>query len=226
MQQDDKPAPSGKAWSGRFSEPLDALAQRFNASVSFDQRLAEFDIQASLAHARMLARAKIIGADDLAAIERGMAQIAAEVRSGGFPWSLEREDVHFNIEHRLTELVGDAGKRLHTARSRNDQVATDLRLWLRAQIDELSGLLRRVRESLLEVASRHADTLMPGFTHLQVAQPVTFGHHLMAYFEMFSRDSARLADCRRRMNRLPLGAAALAGTGFPIDREWVAGELG
>jgi argininosuccinate lyase len=226
MQQDDKPGPSGKAWSGRFSEPLDALTQRFNASVSFDQRLAEFDIQGSLAHARMLARAKIIKPEDLAAIERGMAEILADVRAGRFAWSIEREDVHFNIEHRLTELVGDAGKRLHTARSRNDQVATDTRLWLRAQIDDLSGLLRRVREALVDLASRHADTLMPGFTHMQVAQPVTFGHHLMAYFEMFTRDAQRLADCRRRVNQLPLGASALAGTSFPIDREWVAKELG
>ena len=226
MQQDDKPAPSGKAWSGRFSEPLDALTQRFNASVSFDQRLAEFDIQGSLAHARMLARAKIISAGDLADIERGMAKIVEEVRAGRFPWSIEREDVHFNIEHRLTELVGDAGKRLHTARSRNDQVATDMRLWLRAEIDALLALNRSARESLLDLASRHTDTLMPGFTHLQVAQPVTFGHHLMAYFEMFTRDAERLADCRRRMNRLPLGASALAGTSFPIDREWVAKELG
>src|SRR5258706_10039115 len=226
MQQDDKPAPSGKAWSGRFSEPLDALTQRFNASVAFDRRLAEVDIQGSLAHARMLARAKIIGADDLKAIERGMARILKEVRSGRFPWSLEREDVHFNIEHRLTELVGDAGKRLHTGRSRNDQVATDTRLWLRSEIDGLSTLLGRVRESLLDVASKHTDTLMPGFTHMQVAQPVTFGHHLMAYFEMFTRDAERMADCRRRMNKLPLGASALAGTSFPIDREWVARELG
>jgi argininosuccinate lyase len=229
MQPEDKPEPkppSGKAWSGRFAEPVDGLAQRFNASISFDQRLAEYDIQGSLAHARMLARASLISAADLAAIERGMAQILQEVQAGRFPWSLEREDVHFNIEHRLTELAGDAGKRLHTARSRNDQVATDIRLWLRAQIDDLTGLLRRVREALLDVAERHAGTLMPGFTHMQVAQPVTFGHHLMAYFEMFSRDAERLADCRRRVNRLPLGAAALAGTSFPIDRESVAKELG
>ena len=230
MQPDDDPpggaAPAGKAWSGRFSEPLDALTQRFNASVSFDQRLAPFDIQGSLAHARMLARCKLITAEDLAAIERGMAQISGEVRDGRFPWSIEREDVHFNIEHRLTELVGDAGKRLHTARSRNDQVATDVRLWLRAEIDGLSGLLTRVRQALLDLAEKHAATLMPGFTHLQVAQPVTFGHHLMAYFEMFSRDAERLADCRRRTNRLPLGASALAGTSYPIDRESVARELG
>jgi argininosuccinate lyase len=229
MQQDDKPAGkgvAGKAWSGRFSEPLDSLTQRFNASVSFDQRLAPFDIQGSLAHARMLAATGLISPQDLASIERGMAEIAAEVRDGRFAWSLEREDVHFNIEHRLTELVGDAGKRLHTARSRNDQVATDIRLWLRAQIDELVALLAGVRRGLVDLAEKHVDTLMPGFTHMQVAQPVTFGHHLMAYFEMFSRDAERLADCRKRVNRLPLGASALAGTSFPIDREAVARELG
>ena len=229
MQQDDKPAgkaPAGKAWSGRFAEPIDSLTQRFNASVSFDQRLAEFDIQGSLAHARMLAAAKIISAEDRASIERGLAQILADIQGGRFAWSLEREDVHLNIEHRLTELIGDAGKRLHTARSRNDQVATDIRLWLRAQIDELTGLLARVRTGLVDLAEKHADTLMPGFTHMQVAQPVTFGHHLMAYFEMFSRDAERLADCRKRVNRLPLGASALAGTSFPIDREAVARELG
>jgi argininosuccinate lyase len=227
MQPDDPPGGApGKAWSGRFNEPLDALTQRFNASVGFDQRLAPFDIQGSLAHARMLARTKLISADDLAAIERGMTQIAGEVASGRFPWSIEREDVHLNIEHRLTELVGDAGKRLHTARSRNDQVATDMRLWLRSEIDGLATLLRKVREALLDLAGKHAATLMPGFTHLQVAQPVTFGHHLMAYFEMFTRDAERLADCRRRVNRLPLGASALAGTSYPIDRESVARELG
>ncbi len=228
MQQDDPPGATGagKAWSGRFSEPLDALARRFNASVSFDRRLAPFDIQGSIAHARMLARAKLISAGDLAAIERGLGEIGEEIRSGRFPWSVEREDVHFNIEHRLTELVGEAGKRLHTARSRNDQVATDMRLWVRAQIDELTALLKAVRSAAIDLAAKHADTLMPGFTHLQVAQPVTFGHHLLAYFEMFTRDAERLADCRRRVNRLPLGASALAGTGFPIDREFVARELG
>jgi argininosuccinate lyase len=229
MQQDDKPggtASAGKAWSGRFSEPVDDLTQRFNASVGFDRRLAEFDIQGSLAHARMLERCGIVAAADLEAIERGMARILDEVRSGAFAWSIAHEDVHSNIEYRLTELVGDAGKRLHTARSRNDQVATDLRLWLRSEIDDLAHLLLRVRERLLDLAERHAATLMPGFTHLQVAQPVTFGHHLMAYFEMFSRDAERLVDCRRRVNRLPLGASALAGTSYPIDRESVARELG
>jgi argininosuccinate lyase len=229
MQPEDKPAakaPAGKAWSGRFAEPIDSLTQRFNASISFDRRLAEFDIQGSLAHARMLARCGLLSSGDLADIERGLAQILADVQADRFAWSLEREDVHLNIEHRLTELVGDAGKRLHTARSRNDQVATDIRLWLRAQIDELTALLKRVREGLLDLAEKHTETLMPGFTHMQVAQPVTFGHHLMAYFEMFSRDAERFADCRGRVNRLPLGASALAGTSFPIDRESVAKELG
>jgi argininosuccinate lyase len=225
MQQDERPG-AGKAWSGRFSEAVDSLTQRFNASVGFDQRLAEFDIQGSLAHARMLARCGIITRQDLADIERGMGEILAEIRSGRFDWKLEREDVHFNIEHRLTELVGDAGKRLHTARSRNDQVATDTRLWLRNAIDEILHGLQRVRERLLDSAERHAGVLMPGFTHLQVAQPVTFGHHLMAYFEMFTRDAGRLADARARMNKLPLGASALAGTSFPIDRASVAAELG
>jgi argininosuccinate lyase len=225
MQQNEKPD-AGKAWSGRFAEPIDALTQRFNASVGFDQRLAEFDIRGSLAHARMLERCRLISAEDLAAIERGMAQIADDVRAGRFEWSIEREDVHFNIEYRLTELIGDAGKRLHTARSRNDQVATDIRLWLRSEIDDLIQLLARVRERLVDLAEVNAATLMPGFTHMQVAQPVTFGHHLMAYFEMFSRDAERLADCRRRVNRLPLGASALAGTSYPIDRESVARELG
>jgi len=223
MQQDDKAA---KAWSGRFNEPLDRLAQRFNASVDFDKRLASFDIEGSLAHARMLARVGILPAADLADIERGMGQIAKEVHDGTFPWTIEREDVHLNIEARLTDLVGDAGKRLHTARSRNDQVATDIRLWLRSEIDALTGVLKTLRGRLLDAAEAEASTLMPGFTHLQVAQPVTFGHHLMAYYEMFTRDAARLADCRKRVNRLPLGASALAGTSYPIDRESVAKELG
>jgi argininosuccinate lyase len=231
--KDDKaaPKPAGPAsapakWSGRFDEPLDRLAQRFNASVNFDRRLALFDIQGSLAHARMLERCSILSRQDREAIERGMAAIEAEVRAGTFPWSIEREDVHLNIESRLTELVGEAGKRLHTARSRNDQVATDIRLWLRSEIDDLIAILRGLRSRLLDRAEAEAATLMPGFTHLQVAQPVTFGHHLMAYYEMFTRDAARLADCRKRVNRLPLGAAALAGTSYPIDREWVAQALG
>ena len=218
--------PENKAWSGRFSEAVDELVKRYTASVDFDKRLAIADITGSLAHARMLARQGIIAASDLAAIESGMAQIRGEVEQGLFKWSIDDEDVHLNIEKRLTALVGDAGKRLHTGRSRNDQVATDIRLHLRGEIDRLCGLLRRVQHSLLEIAERNAATIMPGFTHLQVAQPVTFGHHMLAYFEMFDRDHSRLVDCRARMNRLPLGSAALAGTSYPIDRESVAHELG
>ncbi|MDR2239877.1 MAG: argininosuccinate lyase [Zoogloeaceae bacterium] len=217
---------SGQAWSGRFSEPVAELVKRYTASVSFDRRLARHDIRGSLAHARMLARQGIIGKDDLAAIERGMTAIENEIESGQFQWSLDAEDVHLNIEKRLAALVGDAGKRLHTGRSRNDQVATDIRLWLREEIDDLDGLLRAYQTALLDLAEQHAATPMPGFTHLQVAQPVTFGHHLLAYFEMAARDRERLADCRRRVNRLPLGAAALAGTSYPIDRDFVARELG
>ncbi|TXF10805.1 argininosuccinate lyase [Pelomicrobium methylotrophicum] len=213
-------------WSGRFTEPVDELVKRYTASVGFDRRLAHHDIRGSLAHARMLNSVGILSAEDLAAIERGMQTILAEIEAGTFPWSLDLEDVHLNIEKRLTELVGDAGKRLHTARSRNDQVATDVRLWLRDAIDLIQEEIKSLQRVLLELAERHADTVMPGFTHLQVAQPVTFGHHLLAYFEMLKRDAERLADCRRRVNRLPLGAAALAGTSFPIDRERVAQELG
>jgi argininosuccinate lyase len=221
----DDPPPSG-AWSGRFSEPVSELVKRYTASVQFDQRLAGFDIPGSLAHARMLNAAGILSAGDLRDIERGMRQITEEIRGGRFEWSLDAEDVHLNIERRLTALVGDAGKRLHTGRSRNDQVATDVRLWLRSAIDDILGLVRALQSALLDLAEPHADTVMPGFTHLQVAQPVTFGHHLLAYHEMLARDAERLADCRRRVNRLPLGAAALAGTSFPIDREMVARELG
>jgi argininosuccinate lyase len=217
---------SGKAWSGRFSEPVAELVKRYTASVAFDRRLALHDIRGSLAHARMLAKQGIIGADDLAAIERGMAAVKHEIETEEFQWSVDDEDVHLNIEKRLTALVGDAGKRLHTGRSRNDQVATDLRLWLREEIDGIDGHLRAYQAALLDLAESHADTPMPGFTHLQVAQPVTFGHHLLAYFEMAARDRARLADCRKRVNRLPLGSAALAGTTFPIDRDFVARELG
>ncbi len=214
------------AWSARFSEPVSALVQRYTASVGFDQRLALFDIEGSLAHATMLAEQGIISRDDLAAIERGMAQIRDEIASGRFEWKLELEDVHLNIEARLVQLVGDAGKRLHTGRSRNDQVATDIRLWLRDAIDQIAAQLRALQRALVDLAGQHADTVMPGFTHLQVAQPVSFGHHLLAYVEMFGRDGERLRDARVRVNRLPLGAAALAGTTFPIDRLHVAQLLG
>jgi argininosuccinate lyase len=221
-----KSSDGDKAWSGRFDEPVDALTQRFTASVAFDQRLALFDIEGSLAHARMLAACEILTAADLAAIEKGLAQVRAEIEGGRFEWSVAREDVHMNIEARLTELVGDAGKKLHTARSRNDQVATDVRLYLRAAIDRLLALVKDLQRALVDKADANADAVMPGFTHLQVAQPVTFGHHLMAYYEMLSRDAQRLAECRKRVNRLPLGAAALAGSSFQIDRMQVAKELG
>ena len=220
------PVPPDGTWSGRFGEPMSERMQRFNASVDFDRRLARADIAGSRAHARMLAARGILSADDLAAIERGLAIIEREIASGEFVWQRAFEDVHFNIERRLTVLVGDAGKRLHTARSRNDQVATDIRLWLREAIDALCAQLIAMRRALQDLAEHHADAIMPGFTHLQVAQPVTFGHHLMAYDAMLARDVERLRDCRRRVNRLPLGSAALAGTSYPIDREHVARELG
>lgn len=215
-----------EAWSARFSEPVSELVKRYTASVGFDLRLARWDIEASLAHAEMLHHVGLISLEDLDAIQNGMTQIQEEIQSGHFVWSLEFEDVHLNIEKRLTELVGDAGKRLHTARSRNDQVATDIRLWLRATIDQMRSALVKLERALLDVAERHTATILPGFTHLQVAQPVTFGHHLLAYVEMLARDESRLSDCRRRANFLPLGAAALAGTSFPIDRERVARTLG
>ncbi|KAF3997916.1 argininosuccinate lyase [Glaciimonas immobilis] len=215
-----------EAWSARFSEPVSDLVKRYTASVFFDKRLAEVDIQGSLAHADMLAHQNIITAEDYAAIQKGMAQIKEEIAAGKFLWLLDLEDVHLNIEKRLTELVGDAGKRLHTGRSRNDQVATDIRLYLRGAIDDICGLLRELRLALLTLAEQHTDTILPGFTHMQVAQPITFGHHVLAYVEMFGRDTERMQDCRKRVNRLPLGAAALAGTTFPIDRHHVAATLG
>ncbi|MFC4159915.1 argininosuccinate lyase [Chitinimonas lacunae] len=220
--QDDKQ----KTWSGRFAEPVAELVKRYTASISFDHRLAEFDIQGSLAHAQMLARAGLLSEKELDAITAGMSQIRDDIRAGRFEWSLDLEDVHMNIEKRLTDLIGEAGKRLHTGRSRNDQVATDIRLWLRAAIDDIDGLLRELQTSLLDLAEANVDTVMPGFTHLQVAQPITFGHHLLAYVEMLWRDVERMRDCRRRVNRLPLGAAALAGTSYPIDRAFVAERLG
>jgi argininosuccinate lyase len=215
-----------QAWSALFTEPMSELVQRYTASVGFDKRLWRADIDGSLAHAEMLAAQGVIGAQDLADIRRGMAQIADDIEQGRFEWKLELEDVHLNIEARLTQLVGDAGKRLHTGRSRNDQVATDVRLWLRGEIDQLAPLLNSMQRALVDLAERHADTVMPGFTHLQVAQPVSFGHHLLAYVEMFVRDGERLADVRKRVNVLPLGAAALAGTSYPLDRERVARTLG
>ena len=202
------------------------LVKRYTSSVFFDKRLWQSDIQGSLAHAEMLSAQKIISTQDLADIQRGMAQITDEITKGHFDWKLDLEDVHLNIEARLTQIVGDAGKRLHTGRSRNDQVATDVRLWLVSEIDLISALLNDLQKSLIEVAERNVEVILPGFTHLQVAQPVSFAHHLLAYVEMFARDAERMADVRRRTNRLPLGSAALAGTTYPLDRERVARSLG
>jgi argininosuccinate lyase len=219
-------ASSTYTWAGRFTEPMSELVKRYTASVGFDKRMWRQDIHGSLAHAKMLAKQSIISTVDYADIQRGMAQIVTEIEAGAFEWSSDLEDVHLNIEKRLTTLIGDAGKRLHTGRSRNDQVATDIRLFLRDAIDDILLLLGQFQLNVLDLAEREAATPMPGFTHLQVAQPITFGHHLMAWFEMTRRDSERLAEVRRRTNRLPLGAAALAGTTYPIDREFVAAELG
>jgi len=215
-----------QAWSALFSEPMSDLVKRYTSSVFFDKRLWQSDIQGSLAHAEMLAFQKIISPQDLADIESGMAQITQEILQDQFEWKLDLEDVHLNIEARLTQIVGDAGKRLHTGRSRNDQVATDVRLWLVSEIDLIAGLLNDLQKSLVEVAEKQVDVILPGFTHLQVAQPVSFAHHLLAYVEMFARDAERMADVRRRTNRLPLGSAALAGTTYPLDRERVAIRLG
>ena len=202
------------------------LVKRYTSSVFFDKRLWQADITGSLAHADMLMAQGIINAADHASIQEGMAKITSEIESGAFEWKLDLEDVHLNIEARLTALVGDAGKRLHTGRSRNDQVATDVRLWLRGEIDAITGLLTGLQQALVDIADKNVDVILPGFTHLQVAQPVSFGHHMLAYVEMFSRDAARMADVRKRVNCLPLGAAALAGTSYPLDRERVARSLG
>lgn len=217
---------SASLWSGRFSEPVAERVQRYTASIGFDFRLAAYDIQGSLAHAEMLARQAIISDTDFLAIQNGLTQILQKINTKKFEWKFELEDVHLNIEKALTELVGDAGKRLHTGRSRNDQVATDIRLYLRHQIDLILGGLHACQAALVDLADKHADVPMPGHTHLQVAQPVSFGHHMLAYHEMLTRDATRMSDCRRRMNYLPLGAAALAGTSYPIDREYVAQLLG
>ena len=214
-----------EAWSALFSEPMSDLVKRYTASVFFDKRLWQADIEGSLAHAGMLAAQGILAASDHAAIVKGLGQIRIEIESDGFEWKLDLEDVHLNIEARLTQLVGDAGKRLHTGRSRNDQVATDVRLWLRGEIDLIGGLLGDLQKALVDIADKNVEVILPGFTHLQVAQPVSFGHHMLAYVEMFARDAERLLDVRKRVNRLPLGAAALAGTSYPLDRELVAVTL-
>ncbi len=222
----DQLATKSQAWSALFSEPMSDLVKRYTSSVFFDKRLWQADIAGSLAHAEMLAAQAIIGAQDLADIQKGMERITQEIESGAFEWKLDLEDVHLNIEARLTQLVGDAGKRLHTGRSRNDQVATDVRLWLRGEIDLIAGLLSELQLALVEVAEKNVEVILPGFTHLQVAQPVSFAHHLLAYVEMFKRDAERMLDARKRVNLLPLGSAALAGTTYPLDRERVAKTLG
>jgi len=216
----------GKPWAGRFSAPTDAFVEAFTASVDFDRRLYRYDIQGSIAHATMLARQGILSQAEGEQICAGLMAVRARIEAGDFVWSIPLEDVHMNVETALTEAIGEAGKRLHTGRSRNDQVATDVRLWLREEIDTIRDALARFQDALLDLAEREADTVMPGFTHLQVAQPITFGHHMMAWFEMLERDRARLADCRGRVNVMPLGAAALAGTTYPIDRAFTADLLG
>ena len=227
MSQSKKPeATTSKLWGGRFVEPTDAFVQRFTASEAFDRRLATQDIRGSLAHASMLCAQNILSQGELAEIELGLQQISEEIAQNSFAWRVDREDVHMNIEARLTEIIGDTGKKLHTGRSRNDQVATDIRLWLREAIDAVTEQLTRLQQGIVELAAQHAATVMPGFTHLQVAQPITFGHHLLAWYEMLDRDFGRLQDCKTRLNQCPLGAAALAGTTFPIDRGMTASALG
>ncbi|RYU60508.1 argininosuccinate lyase [Methylolobus aquaticus] len=215
-----------KPWGGRFSEATDAFVEAFTASVEFDRRLARHDIQGSIAHAQMLQRIGVLTEKEMQAIVRGLEDIAGDIDRGDFHWSLQLEDVHMNIEARLVDRIGETGKKLHTGRSRNDQVATDLRLYLREAVDLICRDLARLQRALVDLAEREADTIMPGFTHLQTAQPITFGHHLMAWYEMLARDRERLQDCRKRINVLPLGAAALAGSSFPLDRHCTAELLG
>ncbi len=226
MNESDGEAGTGKLWGGRFGEATDAFIERFTASVGFDSRLWRHDIAGSIAHATMLAEADVLTEGEARQIVAGLEAIRCEIEQGRFAWSVELEDVHMNIEAALTERIGEVGKKLHTGRSRNDQVATDLRLYARGELDELRGLLWRLRSALVELAEREAGTIMPGFTHLQSAQPVTFGHHMLAWQEMLSRDDARLADCRRRINVSPLGAAALAGTSYPVNPARTAELLG
>ena len=215
-----------KPWGGRFEEPTDEFVEAFTASIEFDRRLYRYDIEGSCAHARMLAKTEIINKEECNRILQGLNEILTEIESGEFHWAVSLEDIHMNIEARLIERIGEVGKKLHTGRSRNDQIATDIRLYLRTEIDQVHALIRRLQHVLLALAEREADTIMPGFTHLQVAQPVTFGHHLLAWFEMLDRDDQRLADCRKRVNVMPLGSAALAGTSFALDRNYTAQLLG
>ena len=218
--------PSAKLWAGRFTEPTDALVERFTESVSFDRRLAKHDIRGSIAHATMLAEVGVLTTEDRDAIVVGLEGILADIEAGDFEWRTALEDVHMNVESVLTERIGDAGKRLHTGRSRNDQVATDVRLFVREALDDIAAAVRALQAAILEIAEREAETVLPGFTHLQPAQPTTFGHHMLAWFEMLERDAERFAECRGRVNRMPLGAAALAGTPYPIDRAMTARLLG
>jgi argininosuccinate lyase len=215
-----------QSWGGRFTEATDAFVEAFTASIQFDQRLYHHDIAGSIAHATMLEKVGVLTTDERNSIVSGLEQVRDEIEAGDFNWSISLEDVHMNVEARLTALIGDTGKKLHTGRSRNDQVATDMRLYLRDEIDVIAAELKRLQSGLIDLAEREADTIMPGFTHLQTAQPVTFGHHLMAWFEMLVRDAERLQDCRKRVNIMPLGAAALAGTTYPIDRDYTAELLG
>ena len=217
---------ANQAWGGRFDEPVDDFVARFTASVQFDQRLYREDIQGSIAHAQMLCEVGVLSAEERDQIVAGLEHIGEDIGAGNFTWSIAREDVHMNIEAALTERIGSVGKKLHTGRSRNDQVATDIRLWLRRQIDDLTTLVGLLQRGIIDLAGRHNDTIMPGFTHLQTAQPVTFGHHLLAWNEMLERDYSRLIDCRERLNQCPLGAAALAGTTYPIDRQSSTEKLG
>ena len=218
--------PSIKPWGGRFTESTDAFVETFTASIDFDQRLYRYDIEGSIAHARMLAHVDIISGAECDSIIGGLEEILKDIEAGDFAWSIALEDIHMNIEARLIERIGETGKKLHTGRSRNDQVATDLRLYLRDEIDGLCAALTRLQSALIEIADHEADTIMPGFTHLQVAMPISFGHHMLAWEAMLERDHQRLQDCRTRVNIMPLGAAALAGTSFPIDREFTAQLLG
>ena len=226
QKKSDQTTSSEKPWGGRFSEPTDAFVEKFTASVGFDQRLYHHDITGSIAHATMLAEVGVLTADERDQIIEGLKGVKADIEAGNFQWSVSLEDVHMNIEARLTDRIGITGKKLHTGRSRNDQVATDIRLYLRDEIDVIAEELNRLKSGLLDLAEREADTIMPGFTHLQTAQPVTFGHHLLAWYEMLVRDAERLQDCRKRVNVMPLGAAALAGTTYPIDRAMTARLLG
>ncbi len=219
-------APANPMWGGRFGVAPDAIMQKINASIDVDRRLYAEDIAGSTAHARMLARQKVLSARDVAAIVKGLDAVRREIESGKFVFRAELEDIHMNVESRLAELIGEPAKRLHVARSRNDQVALDFKLWVRGACDRADAALREFQRALIDRAAKHASTVMPGFTHLQPAQPVTFGHHLMAYVEMAGRDRARFADARKRLNECPLGAAALAGTSFPIDRHFTASALG